>query len=435
MPISTRSDPGSAPSASPDAEWKEPRAESAPAQPGVPFGALRCLIVEDHDFQRRTLVLMLKRLGIGQVHAATDGRTALRVAEQLDTPLDIVITDLNMPGVDGMEFIRRLGEAGSSASLIIVSSLERSLIDSIQTMATAYGMKLLGAIEKPATPKKLAALIKSHNYAPVRADRPRTPNKVFSLNEITAGLKNAEFEPFFQPKIELATRQVKGAEALARWHHPQQGIITPDAFIKPLEDSGLIDELTWIILRKAAAFCSSWRATGLDVTVSVNLSLKSLTDVKLADNITRLVRSQNLDPRNVILELTESAATTEVGSTLENLSRLRMKGFGLSIDDYGTGFSSMQQLTRIAFTELKIDQSFVKNAAKQEASRVILKSSLDMARKLKIAAVAEGVELPQDLDLLRELGCDYVQGYFFAKPMDAATFLDWAREWSKTHPA
>ena len=298
-------------------------------------------------------------------------------------------------------------------------------------MSEAYGINLLGVVEKPITPGKLEALITLHKPAQAQRGRSKTAGPAFTLEEIAAGLKNNEFEAFYQPKIELATGQVKGAEALARWRHAQQGIVAPYAFIKPLEDNGLIDELTWVMLRKSAAFCSSWRSAGLEATVSVNLSLKSLSDVKIADRVTKLVRSQNLEPRHMVLEVTESAATTDIGKALENLARLRMKGFGLSIDDYGTGYSSMQQLTRIAFTELKIDQSFVANAAKQESARVILESSLVMAKKLKITSVAEGVETQEDWNLLRELGCDLAQGYFIAKPMEARAYLDWVRDWKQ----
>src|SRR5258706_10351418 len=166
------------------------------------------------------------------------------------------------------------------------------------------------------------------------------------------------------------------------------------------------------------------------MTVSVNLSLKSLGDVRFADRVTRLVRSQNLEPHHVVLEITESAATTDVGKALENLARLRMKGFGLSIDDYGTGYSSMQQLSRIPFTELKIDQSFVLSALEKESSKVILASSLDMAKKLGLKAVAAGVETRAHWNLLKDLGCDLAQGYFIAKPMDAHTFQKWTVEWA-----
>ncbi|MGI8894474.1 MAG: EAL domain-containing response regulator [Casimicrobiaceae bacterium] len=389
---------------------------------------LRFLVAEDHDFQRGMLVRMLMGLGAKDVLEASDGRTALEIIKTATRPVDIVISDLDMPGMDGMEFIRHLGEAGAKVSMIIASAVERALLASVETMTRAYGIRLLGVVEKPATPSKLKTLIDRYN--PVWGkDKPKAvAAATFLLEEIAEGLKNNEFEPFYQPKVELATGRVKGAEALARWRHPHQGIVAPYAFIKPLEDNGLIDELTWITLSKAAKFCAMWRASGADTTVSVNLSFKSLIDVNLADRVTELVCSQNIEPRHMVLEVTESAATTDVGKALENLARLRMKGFGLSIDDYGTGYSSMQQLTRIAFTELKIDQSFVMNAAKHQSSRIVLESSLDMAKKLKITAVAEGVETQVDWDLLRGFGCDLAQGYFIAKPMDAEAFLDWARQ-------
>jgi EAL domain-containing protein (putative c-di-GMP-specific phosphodiesterase class I) len=272
-------------------------------------------------------------------------------------------------------------------------------------------------------------LIKLHTPAEVNHDLVHTAGASFGIAEILEGLENDEFEPFFQPKVELATGRVKGAEALARWRHPRKGVVPPYAFIGPLEANQMIDAFTGMMLRKAATFCSQWRsASGLDVTVSVNLSAKSLVDVHLAEWVTQRVRDANLDPQHMVLEVTESAATTEVGAALENLSRLRMKGFGLSIDDYGTGYSSIQRLSRGAFTEIKIDRSFVANATTQDAARIILESSLDMARKLKITSVAEGVETQKDWELLRELGCELAQGYLIAKPLQASEFLGWFRD-------
>ena len=381
---------------------------------------LTFLVVEDHEFQRAVVLRILAGLGAIKVRWAADGRAALTIIKTQDAPVDIIISDLDMPGMDGMEFIRHLGEAKIPASVILASALECSLLASVETMTRAYGVTLLGVIEKPVTPAKLDTLIKLQEPVLSSLTRPLETDPSFSVEEILEGLKNDEFLPFFQTKVELATGLVKGAEALARWRHPQRGIVAPSAFIGLMECNGLIEALTWIMLRKSAAFCAQWRsATGLDVTVSVNLSIKSLADVQLADRVTELVRGEKLDPRDMILEVTESAAMIDVGAVLENLSRLRMKGFGLSIDDYGTGYSSMQQLTRIAFTELKIDQSFVANAARQQSARVIVESSLNMAKRLNIVSVAEGVETQQDWELLHQLGCELAQGYFIARPAAA----------------
>ncbi len=185
----------------------------------------------------------------------------------------------------------------------------------------------------------------------------------------------------------------------------------------------------------AAEACLNWQSSGLgeDINVSVNLSLKSLADTTLADRLTKTVADAGLHPKHMVLEITESAAMTDVAHCLENLARLRMKGFGLSIDDYGTGYSSMQQLSRIPFSELKIDRSFVTDVALYPQRRVILASSIDMARKLGLKVVAEGVESRVDWDRLKELGCTMAQGYFIAKPMPAAEFSTWAANFSAPH--
>jgi EAL domain-containing protein (putative c-di-GMP-specific phosphodiesterase class I) len=205
------------------------------------------------------------------------------------------------------------------------------------------------------------------------------------------------------------------------------GKVAPYAFNKPLEDSGRIDELTWMMLRKAAACCRAWRAAGFETGVSVRLAVRSLADEGLSDRVTELVCGQDLEPRHMILEVAKSVVSTREGNALENLARLRMRGFGLSINDYGSGYSSLQQLTRIAFTELKVDQAFVRSAASDETSKGSLLSMLETARNLEIASVVEGVETRLDWDLLGTLGFDFAQGYFVAAPMDALAFTDWLK--------
>jgi EAL domain-containing protein (putative c-di-GMP-specific phosphodiesterase class I)/FixJ family two-component response regulator len=388
------------------------------------------LVAEDHDFQRRTLVAMLKRLGAKQVIDVADGRSALDCFRDPAAAVDIIISDLDMPGMDGMELIRHIGEAGIAVSMILSSAVDHAVLASVQTMTKAYGIALLAAIEKPVTLQKLEAAIGRYQPPQARSDRPRASTSPFSVEEVRNGLQNGEFEPFFQPKIDLGTGRVEGAEALARWRHPEKGIVGPYAFIGVMEDGGLIDELTWVMLERSARQRHDWAQLGLELAISVNLSLKSLVDTEIADRITRIVRTESVEPGGIILEVTESAAMTQVPQALENLARLRMRGFHLSIDDYGTGYSSMQQLIRVAFTELKIDQSFVMNAVDDDSCRVILESSIEMARKLKIRSVAEGAETRAHWDLLQLLGCDIVQGYFIARPMAAADLENWIRQWS-----
>jgi EAL domain-containing protein (putative c-di-GMP-specific phosphodiesterase class I) len=393
---------------------------------------LRFVVAEDHDFQRRTLVGLLKRLGAAHVAEAADGAAALEIFRAIDANIDVIISDLDMPGMDGMELIRHIGESGLPVAMILSSAIDRAVMASVAAMTKAYGITLLGAIEKPVTQPKLEALLEKHRPPQVRPATPRAPAPSFTLDEIKEGLANEQFEPFFQPKIDLATGALEGAEALARWRHPERGIISPYFFIGAMEEGGLIDELTWNMVAKAARQRRIWAeaSPAMPLAISVNLSAKSLGDPGVADRITKIVRDEGVDPSGIVLEVTESAAVAQVAQTLETLARLRIRGFHLSIDDYGTGYSSMQQLARIAFTELKIDQSFVMSALEVETSRVILESSLEMARRLKVRSVAEGVETRAHWDLLLALGCDIAQGYFIARPLDAADFTAWAASWT-----
>jgi EAL domain-containing protein (putative c-di-GMP-specific phosphodiesterase class I)/ActR/RegA family two-component response regulator len=376
------------------------------------------LVVEDHDFQRRVVVRMLQSLGAGAVLEANDGNKALALIES-GQPIDLILCDLDMAEMDGMELIRHMGRLDSPASVIIVSGHERSLLEAAGKMVQAYGVKLLGLVEKPVTLKILAELIgKQQEPADISASIPG-----FSIDEILGGMRRDEFEPFFQPKVDLATGQTIGVEALARWNHPEHGVVGPSAFITALEQGGHIDELTLLMLEKASIACQAWRLHESGLTVSVNLSLVSLNDSSQADRITSIVTATGLDPHHMVLEVTETVAMKNIATSLENFVRLRMRGFGLSIDDYGTGFASLQQLRLAPFTELKIDRSFVTGAATDPSLRAIIESSVQMARRLGIKSVGEGVETQADWDVLKAVGCDMAQGYFVAKPMTGRHLL------------
>ncbi len=388
------------------------------------IAGIRFLVVEDPGLQGGVTCNLLESMGARHVACAGDSQAALEILAEADPPIDIIISDLDTPGMDAMEFIRHVGEGWNPVSLIVASAVDRALAPEVEATARARGVNLLGALEKPAAAKKLQALLALHEparQAPVLAARAVSPT------EMAEGLRRGEFEPFFQPKVDLAGAQFRGAEAIARWRHPTRGLLVAAAFIPSLESNGLIERLTELILKSAAHNCQLWGSSGFDSAVSVNLSLTMLSDATLADRMLAVVEAEGLDASHVTFEVTESAAAANLGKALENVSRLRMKGFGLAIDDYGTGFSSMERLARVPFTELKIDKSFVQNAPTQPSSRAMVESCLEVAQKLEIAAVAEGIESQAQWDLLRTLGCPFGQGFFIAKPMDAGAFLDWLR--------
>lgn len=390
---------------------------------------LSFLVVDEQVFQRNVLAQLLKELNARFVLSAPGTRDGLQTLKALPGPVDVVIVDLQLSGMDTLEFIRHVAAGRHATSVIVSGALERGVLACVKAMSDAYGVNFLGAAAKPITARRLEELL-AHHASPLEpSQRLRAGAMSFSLEEIVGGLENGEFEPFFQPKVELKTGRVASVEALARWRHPQQGIVLPEAFIGPLEEAGKIDMLLRSILRQGAAFARGLREVGHECTIAVNLTLASLRDLALADQICTVAASQDLAPRSIILEITESVATTDSGAALENLARLRLKGFGLAIDDYGRGMSSVEKLARIPFSELKIDQPLLPRAERHEAARVVFESSLDMARRLGMTAVAQGVETQAEWDLLLQLDCDMAQGDYIAKPMSRANYMSWLRDW------
>jgi len=382
--------------------------------------SLHFLVVDDDDFLRLTTKKILGHFTDAPVLEAANGQQALDVLQTKSAPpVDVVFCDLSMPGMDGLEFLRHLGEQKTDVSVVIVSGHEDTLMAAVEKMAQAYGIFLLGMVQKPLSRERVAELVARQREKKPLSPRFAAAAPAFPLDDILHGLQQEQFTPYFQPKVDFRTGRITGAEALARWLHPVQGVIAPYAFIDTLEKSGHIDDLTFRILAQAAATACNLRENGQDIGVSVNLSLTSLGTPQLAERILAAVRAVGAAPSQIALEITETAAMTDLGHSLENLARLRMQGFVLSIDDYGTGFSNIQQITRVAFQELKIDQSFVKALAEDQGQRIIVRSSIDMAHQLKMTCVAEGVETQQNWDDLKEMGCDTAQGYFIAKPMAA----------------
>lgn len=385
------------------------------------------MVLEDHDFQRSIASRILKGCGATEVIEAANGVEALRLIAQQPEPIEVLLCDLKMPDMDGLEFVRHISENRSASSVILVSGLEAPILRAAENMAKSYGVCVLGAIEKPISHNKLLPLVLRHFGQKIMPARPRAETLPF--DEIRLGIERGEFLPYYQPKVSMRNGALHGAEVLMRWRHPQRGLIPPSAFIPIMEDSGLITPATLSLVSAALAQARQWADAGLAFPVAVNISVESLKNTRLPEELLALAAAADVPPGMLTLEVTETIAMTDLGRSLETLARLRMQGFELSIDDYGTGFSSMQQLTRIPFNELKIDQVFVTGSAGQPMLQALLETSVTMARRLKLRSVAEGVETAEDWDVAARVGCDVAQGYFIAKPMPAEELLEWHRGW------
>lgn len=391
---------------------------------------LRTMIVEDQAVPRRITVEILRDLGVADILQAEDGQDALEQLRRSSVPPDVIICDLDMPRMDGVEFIRNVAEANLGASIVLASALDAPVLASVEAMARSQGMAVLGVLEKPLTPQKLGDMLARHGSA--IACYGRSDARPVELAELEEAIHDRRITPHFQPMVRMSDGQIIGFEALARWHHATQGTLHPEMFIPIAESSGLIDPLTWVMLEHAVAEAVRWRGAGHRWTISVNLSLPYLERQGVADRIAGLVERHALQPGSVVLEVTESLAATQIAQVLGNIARLRMKGFGIAIDDYGTGYASLQQLSRMPFTELKIDRSFVSGSPDRPNLHAILRSSVELARQLNLDSVAEGIETPGEWHQLDSIGCDVAQGFLVAPPMPPESVLGWAGAWAGT---
>jgi EAL domain-containing protein (putative c-di-GMP-specific phosphodiesterase class I) len=393
---------------------------------------LHFLVAEGDQVQRHALADILVHLGVGRITQAPDGHTALRhfsAAANMAPPVDIAIIDLALPGMDALELIRRLADAKSRVGVVVVGAQSNAVLFSVETMAAAYGINMLGAIGKPVIGSRLEALIANYLQPGEARAAARQQTPPISFAEVGQGLQAREFDPFFQPKIELETGQVKGLEMFARWRHPLYGVLGPASFMQVLEDNRRVDFLDWSMIEKSVAACRTLHDQGIPISFSINVDQSTLAHPQFMDQISACLDRHRIMPDYITFEMTESAVLTTDPHFLERLLRLRMKGFGLAIDDYGTGRSNLQLLARIPFSELKIDRSFVDGASKKQAIGTVLRSCLGLARSLDRRSVAVGVETKQDWDFLQGLGCTYAQGYYIAKPMSVEEFPAWLADW------
>lgn len=385
------------------------------------------LVVDDSRVQRGHTAELCRSIGIREVHEATNGREALAVLSGLARAPDLMIVDLEMPTMDGPELLERLQRQGFDIPIIVVSSRERGLIRSVQDMGGVLGLRVIEALQKPLSAAALEAALRNLRQSGGEGAKSRTLLPV-DASELQAALAQGQIEVHFQPKADIRTGIVRGVEALARWRHPVHGFVSPEQFIPIAEANDLIHPLTLEVMNQALLQAASWQARGLHLSLALNLSPRLLERPDITREITSLQRAHGVPAEQIVLEVTESSLVRQLGLALSVLCSLRLKGFGLSIDDYGTGFSSMQQLARIPFTELKIDRTFVHGACDRKDLQVILRSALEMATQLGLVTVAEGVERMQDWRLLQEFGCTHGQGWLIAKAMPGVEIGQWLKE-------
>lgn len=367
----------------------------------------RLLIVEDDTETRELIALVADKLGyrVATAEPATEFHAVYRAIRPT-----VIVLDLMMPGIDGIQILRVLAAEKSDATVILLSSAEPRVLDVTARIASGHGLKVAKSIRKPATPDYLAAVLGKLLVWP----------PALTAAQLEHAIEQGEIEVAYQPIVALnatAGWTVTGVEALARWRHPQLGVIGPDHFIAQSEQWGLIGGLTEVVFRQALRQAALMHELGYAVGVSINLSPYLLDDAGVPQLIANELACNGLRPERLTLEITESAAVDARQVTRENITRLRLTGAQLSMDDFGSGYASLVQLYRMPFGEMKLDRSLIQETLQCKDAWVFVRSFVALAHDLGVRVCAEGVETPDTLEHLRAVGCDQMQGFFISKPL------------------
>ncbi|MCB1493023.1 MAG: EAL domain-containing response regulator [Rhodobiaceae bacterium] len=384
------------------------------------------LTVDDDPLVHLMVEAFFRNNGAQEIITASDGADGLRKLDGREADIDLIVVDLNMPDIDGLQFLRHLMERRFRKPVIIASGENSDIVRAAYNLAESHNLNIAGRINKPIRADVLAEILANPKKVTAKA---RVEKKLdVGEWELRAALRLGEIVPFFQPKIDIASGRAVGAEALARWFHPEYGMIPPDVFVPIAEKAELVRQLTTCMLRQVLGELDRWNKAGLSINVAINTDAHTVNQLGFPDEVLRHVRDAGLSASQLTFEVTERSMITDGAASIEVITRLRMMEFGISIDDFGTGNSNIKQLCTYPFTELKIDKSFLQDVDSDRTRAICLNAIVKLAKALNLHTVAEGIETEHDLELVRAAGIAEAQGYFFAKPMSADDFFAWAND-------
>jgi len=385
----------------------------------------RILILDDEPDVGEFVCSAAQMMGL-HCSATTDATSFL---SELAPETTLILLDLMMPKMDGVELLRLLAGQECKSGILLMSGVGSRVLETAEQLAQSLGLNVVGHLNKPFRLKELQTILASNTEPRVSPATPPKNQDVVEDEELFGAIERDEFELHYQPQIQIATGIVTGVEALVRWRHPTRNLICPDNFIGRMEKLGLIDKLGWIVVEHAMREVGQFAdAHGAIPTLSLNVSVHSLRDLEFPDKFLSLAAKNGISAENVTIEITESGLIKELSTTLDVLTRLRMKQVQLSIDDFGTGYAMMQQLRNVPATELKIDKSFVQNIWSNDRDRVMVQKTIEIGHDLGLKVVGEGVETQEQFDFLQANHCDTAQGYLFSRPLPAGVLSGWLEQ-------
>lgn len=381
----------------------------------------RRLLVIDDEVQICELVAEVAENVGFEVAQATTHETFRRYCREFAP--SVIILDLAMPDGDGVELLRFLSDTRSEASIVLISGFDNRVLNAARKLGEEHGLKLIGALQKPISILELETLLSAF---------PRETEDL-SAGELMEALNGDQIEVHYQPKVHqrnCTQFAIDEVEALVRWRHPTRGLLTPAAFLDLARRDNLMLPLTRLVSGQALRQVAAWQREGRELAVALNLEPHLLTNLGLPDEFAEMARSHGVPAERVTLEITERGVMEDPVTAIDILTRFRLKGFFLSIDDFGTGFSSLAQIYRMPFSELKIDQSFVRDVTTSEEARVIVATTTNMAHGMKLSVCAEGVEDMETCAFLRSCGCEKFQGYLVSRPVDGESIVAMGPAWN-----
>lgn len=385
------------------------------------FSGQTVLIVDDDPTQLLILAGYFHSLRAAEVLEASSARDTLRQLNQPGQAVDLIVSDLMMPDMDGIELLRELRTVGYKGKLALISSLDQAMINSARKLGEMHGLNIIGTCRKPLRKAGLDSVF-------LIPERPRGNFDVVSDRDVTAerikaGLGNGAFRPFYQPKIDIRQKRIIGAEALARWCDPAMGLLMPADFLPVVEAENLTNELTFDLMKSIFQDIASWKNQGLNIKTSINVTAHEIAILEFPDIVGRLLRNSGILPSDIGIEITENAVVEFNTNSLEVLSRLRLMGAEIAIDDFGTGFANIKALKEFPYTELKIDQSFIKGMTNDPFCQETVRAAVTLGRQMNMRLLAEGIETLDEWEFVKQRGVDEAQGFLFARPMPVETFV------------